>query len=181
MDGDKLYGLPIGGNSKGFYYNKDFCQVQYRRTASLSQGEDQRLFLQQPAHLARLLGGQGAAGGRGRLRPHPDEIRPHEQADLSIVLIGMLIPGNVLFIAEYILVMKAHILNTHWALLLPYTAGALPMSILLIAAFMRNMPLELDEAAIIDGLSVIDLFARIVLPFTVPALVAVLIINNLGN
>ncbi|WP_438434783.1 carbohydrate ABC transporter permease [Gorillibacterium sp. sgz500922] len=99
----------------------------------------------------------------------------------QFVLIGMLIPGNVLFIAQYILVMKMHILNTHWALLLPYTAGALPMSILLIAAFMRNLPLELEEAAIMDGLSAFGLFVRIVLPLTVPAMVTVFIINYLGN
>ncbi|WP_058301245.1 carbohydrate ABC transporter permease [Gorillibacterium timonense] len=99
----------------------------------------------------------------------------------QFVLIGMLIPGNVLFIAQYILVMKMGILNTHWALLLPYTAGALPLSVLLIAAFMRNIPFELEEAAIMDGLSAAGLFARIVLPLTVPALVTVFIINYLGN
>lgn len=98
----------------------------------------------------------------------------------QFVLIGMLIPGNVLFIAQYILVMEMGILNTHWALFLPYTAGALPLSVLLIAAFMKAIPGELEEAAIVDGLSSVGLFARIILPLTLPALVTVFIINFLG-
>jgi raffinose/stachyose/melibiose transport system permease protein len=97
------------------------------------------------------------------------------------VLIGMLIPGNVLFIAQYLLVRNMGILNTHWSLFLPYTAGALPLSVLLIAAFMRSIPGELEEAAIVDGLRAPGLFLRIVLPLTVPALVTVFIINFLGN
>lgn len=98
----------------------------------------------------------------------------------QFVLIGMLIPGNVLFIAQYILVMKMGILNTHWALFLPYTAGALPISVLLIAAFMKSIPGELEEAGIMDGLSSVGLFARIILPVTLPALVTVFIVNFLG-
>ncbi|OUM87328.1 MAG: hypothetical protein BAA01_12370 [Bacillus thermozeamaize] len=74
------------------------------------------------------------------------------------VLIGMFIPGNVLFIAQYLLVMKLGVLNTHWALFLPYTAGALPLGVLLLAAFMKSLPGELEEAAIMDGLSSAGLF-----------------------
>ncbi|WP_040951997.1 carbohydrate ABC transporter permease [Gorillibacterium massiliense] len=99
----------------------------------------------------------------------------------QFVLIGMLIPGNVLFIAQYILVSDMHIVNTHWSLFLPYTAGALPISVLLISAFMKAIPMELEEAAIMDGLSSPGLFVRIILPITVPALVTVFIVNYLGN
>lgn len=99
----------------------------------------------------------------------------------QFVLIGMLIPGNVLFIAQYILVKNMGILNTHWALFLPYTAGAIPMSVLLIAAFMKSIPNELEEAAIVDGLGSFRLFYKIILPLTVPALVTVFIVNFLGS
>jgi raffinose/stachyose/melibiose transport system permease protein len=99
----------------------------------------------------------------------------------QIILLGVLIPGNVLFIAQYILMMDLKILGTHWALFWPYTAGALPFSVLLISAFMKSIPNELEEAAIMDGLSAPGLFARIILPLTVPVLVTVFIINFLGN
>lgn len=98
----------------------------------------------------------------------------------QFVLLGMLIPGNVLFIAQYILVMRLGILGTHWALFLPYTAGAIPTSVLLISAFMKSVPGELEEAGIMDGLSSLGLFARIVLPISLPVLVTVFIVNFLG-
>lgn len=72
-------------------------------------------------------------------------------------------------------------MNTHWALFLPYTAGALPVSVLLIAAFMKSIPNELEEAAIVDGLGALRLFYKIILPLTLPALVTVFIVNFLGS
>ncbi|OXS62590.1 sugar ABC transporter permease [Cohnella sp. CIP 111063] len=103
------------------------------------------------------------------------------KAIYQFILLGMLIPGNVLFIAQYILIQKLGLLDTHWALYLPYTAGALPFSVLLIVAFMKAIPSEMEEAAIVDGLGVIRSFILIILPLTMPALVTVFIINLLGN
>ncbi|OPA81548.1 sugar ABC transporter permease [Paenibacillus selenitireducens] len=99
----------------------------------------------------------------------------------QFILVGMLIPGNALFIAQYILVADMGILGTHWALFLPYTAGAIPLSVLLVSAFMKAIPSEIEEAAVIDGLSAGGMFVRIILPLTVPALVTVFIVNFLGN
>jgi len=63
---------------------------------------------------------------------------------------------------------------------LPYTAGALPISVLLVAAFMRSIPGELEEAGIVDGLGALRLFFLVVLPLTLPALVTVFIVNFIG-
>ncbi|WP_372635867.1 carbohydrate ABC transporter permease [Cohnella sp.] len=103
------------------------------------------------------------------------------KAIYQFILLGMLIPGNVLFIAQYILIQKLGLLDTHWALYLPYTAGALPFSVLLIVAFMKAIPSEMEEAAIVDGLGVVRSFILIIVPLTMPALVTVFIINLLGN
>ena len=73
------------------------------------------------------------------------------------------------------------ILNTHMALILPYVANAIPFTVIILAAFMRSLPGEIEEAAVIDGLRSGGLFARIILPLTVPAIVTVFIINFLGN
>ncbi|MEK0312865.1 carbohydrate ABC transporter permease [Cohnella sp. 56] len=99
----------------------------------------------------------------------------------QFVLIGMLIPGNVLFIAQYFLVRDLHILDTHWALFLPYTAGALPFSVLLLSAFMKSIPHELEEAGTVDGMGAIRMFLKIILPLSIPSLVTVFIVNFLGN
>ncbi|AIQ70011.1 carbohydrate ABC transporter permease [Paenibacillus graminis] len=99
----------------------------------------------------------------------------------SLVLIGMLIPNNALMLPIYTIVRKLHILNTHWALIIPYIANAIPFTIIILAAFMRSLPGEIEEAAVVDGLKAPGIFARIIVPLTVPAMVTVFIVNFLGN
>ncbi|MFC6649798.1 MULTISPECIES: carbohydrate ABC transporter permease [Paenibacillus] len=99
----------------------------------------------------------------------------------SLVLIGMLIPNNALMLPIYTIVRKLHILNTHWALIIPYIANAIPFTIIILAAFMRSLPSEIEEAAVMDGLKAPGIFARIIVPLTVPAMVTVFIVNFLGN
>lgn len=97
------------------------------------------------------------------------------------ILLGMLIPNNSLMLPIYGIMRQLDILNTHMALILPYVANAIPFSVIILAAFMRSLPGEIEEAAVIDGLRSGGLFARIILPLTVPAIVTVFIINFLGN
>ncbi|MFE0559875.1 carbohydrate ABC transporter permease [Paenibacillus lautus] len=97
------------------------------------------------------------------------------------ILIGMLIPNNSLMLPIYGIMRQLDILNTHMALILPYVANAIPFSVIILAAFMRSLPGEIEEAAVIDGLRSGGLFARIIIPLTVPAIVTVFIINFLGN
>jgi len=104
----------------------------------------------------------------------------------QFILIGMLIPGNALLLPIYIMLKDAVIfgqpvLGTHMALILPYTAGAIPFTVIILSAFMRAIPSELEEASVMDGLSAKGIFAKIVMPITVPALVTVFIVNFIGN
>jgi raffinose/stachyose/melibiose transport system permease protein len=99
----------------------------------------------------------------------------------QFILIGMLIPGNALLLPIYIMLKKATILGTHLALIIPYTALAIPFTVIILSAFMRSIPIELEEASVMDGLSAKGIFARIILPITVPALVTVFIVNFIGN
>lgn len=99
----------------------------------------------------------------------------------QLILIGMLIPNNSLLLPIYGMMKKMDILNTHIALILPYVANAIPFSVIILAAFMRSLPGEIEEAAVMDGLRSGGLFARIILPLTVPAIVTVFIVNFLGN
>ncbi|GGH25378.1 carbohydrate ABC transporter permease [Paenibacillus segetis] len=99
----------------------------------------------------------------------------------QLILIGMLIPNNSLLLPIYGIMRNLDILNTHMALILPYVANAIPFSVIILAAFMRSLPGEIEEAAVIDGLSSAGLFARIIIPLTIPAVVTVFIVNFLGN
>ncbi|TYA13176.1 carbohydrate ABC transporter permease [Paenibacillus faecis] len=99
----------------------------------------------------------------------------------QLILLGMLIPNNSLLLPIYGVMRKLHILDTHMALILPYIANAIPFSVIILAAFMRSLPGEIEEAAVIDGLGSAGLFAKVIIPLTVPAIVTVFIINFLGN
>ncbi|MBN3522362.1 carbohydrate ABC transporter permease [Paenibacillus apiarius] len=99
----------------------------------------------------------------------------------QLILIGILIPGNALLLPIYNLMRQFNFLDTHWALLVPYTANAIPFTIVILTAFMRSLPSEIEEAAVVDGLRAPSIFARIIMPLTVPALVTVFIVNFLGN
>ncbi|NWL87435.1 MULTISPECIES: carbohydrate ABC transporter permease [unclassified Paenibacillus] len=99
----------------------------------------------------------------------------------QLILLGMLIPNNSLLLPIYGIMRKLDILDTHMALLLPYVANAIPFSVVILAAFMRSLPGEIEEAAVMDGLSSAGLFVRIIIPLTIPAIVTVFIINFLGN
>lgn len=100
---------------------------------------------------------------------------------LGFITLGMLIPNNSLMLPIYLLIRKMDLLNTHWALIVPYIANALPFTVIILAAFMKSLPGEIEEAAVIDGLRAPGIFFRVVLPLTLPALVTVFIINFLGN
>jgi raffinose/stachyose/melibiose transport system permease protein len=99
----------------------------------------------------------------------------------QLVLLGMLIPNNSLLLPIYGIMRNLGVLDTHYALFLPYIANAIPFSVIILSAFMRSLPGEIEEAAVIDGLSSAGLFARIIVPLTIPAIVTVFIINFLGN
>ena len=99
----------------------------------------------------------------------------------AMILVGMLIPNNALMLPIYLLVKKIGILDTHWALIIPYIANALPFSVIILSAFMKSLPSEIEEAAVMDGLSAKGIFGRIIVPLTIPAMVTVFIVNFLGN
>lgn len=99
----------------------------------------------------------------------------------QIIILGILIPGNALLLPVYNLMRTTNLLDTHWALLIPYAANSIPFSVVILTAFMKSLPGEIEEAAVVDGLRSPGIFARIVMPLTVPALVTVFIVNFLGN
>lgn len=94
---------------------------------------------------------------------------------------GMLIPVSVLLIPVYRLVMVLGVKGTYLALILPYAAFSMSSAILMICAFFRSIPVEMEEAAAIDGCSVYRTFFSIMVPMVKPALVTqgmLMYINN---
>lgn len=84
------------------------------------------------------------------------------------LLSGMMIPYQSIIIAQFLMVSKIGLVDTHWAVILPYLAS--PFSIFLMRQFMQTIPKSYDEAALIDGAGRFRIFWSIILPMSVPSL-----------
>lgn len=104
-------------------------------------------------------------------------------ACFALIMIGMIIPIYSTLLPNFILFKQAGILNSYLSLILPYAAFAIPVSMFIITGFMETIPRALEEAAIMDGLSVPGMIYKIILPLLKPAIatVAVLAFLNCWN
>lgn len=100
---------------------------------------------------------------------------------LSYISLGLIIPAQVIVIPLYLLLQKLGIKNTHLGLILPYSAFALALCILMIYAFLRSLPREIEEAAVIDGCGVYRSFFTIIIPTIRPALSSQIIITFINT
>ncbi len=100
---------------------------------------------------------------------------------LLFVLFFSLFPPLVQVIPVYQILQKAHLLNTLGGLILPYSIFGLPLAVLILMAFFQDVPIELEEAAIVDGLSRFGTFLQIVLPVSIGGLFTTAIIVFVGD
>ena len=89
----------------------------------------------------------------------------------TVLTAGVLIPIIAFMVPYFSLVTKLGLYNTRIALIMVYASVNIPVSIFLITSFMRSIPRELEEAAIIDGCSFVQRFTRIVFPLSQSGLV----------
>ena len=92
----------------------------------------------------------------------------------------LLIPWTLTLIPLFLTIQKLHFFNTWWALILPYSATAQPLLVLIFRGFFEQIPRELLESARVDGCSEGQVLARIVVPLTRPVLLtgAILVMIN---
>jgi multiple sugar transport system permease protein len=96
----------------------------------------------------------------------------------ALMLGTMLLPGEILIIPRYILFQKLKWINTYLPLVVPSWFAASAFFIFLNVQFIRTLPKELDESAIIDGCSLYGVFAYIILPLAKPALISTAVIAS---
>ena len=88
-------------------------------------------------------------------------------------MLGLTIPIHASIVPIYVTLSKLHLLNTYFALIIPYAAFSLAMGILICTGFMTELPMDLDEAACIDGCGTWGIFFRIIVPLMKPAVATV--------
>ena len=91
----------------------------------------------------------------------------------TLLLITYLLPGTLLFIPLYQTLTAMGVINTHTALILTYPTFLLPFATWVLMGYFRSIPVELEEAARIDGASRLYIFWRITLPLAAPAILSV--------
>jgi len=85
-------------------------------------------------------------------------------------MLGLTIPIHASIVPLYTTLSRLSMLNTYWALIIPYSAFSLAMGILISIGFMGDIPYDLDEAAFLDGCGVWGTFLRVIAPLMTPAI-----------
>jgi multiple sugar transport system permease protein len=93
------------------------------------------------------------------------------QIGLSIFL-AYLVPPSILFIPLAYIVFQLGLFDTRWALMLTYPTFLIPFCTWLLMGYFRSIPFELEECALIDGATRLQILTRIVLPLAVPGLIS---------
>jgi raffinose/stachyose/melibiose transport system permease protein len=96
---------------------------------------------------------------------------PFRQGLLNLILAGVLVPIIALMAPYFRLTNALGIYDSLWALIFTYAAINIPISTFLLYGFMRTLPRELEEAAIMDGTGFVGRYWRIILPLTKPGMV----------
>lgn len=114
--------------------------------------------------LALALGAP-ASYALARLRPWGGRVM------LAGVLIVTLFPGILLFLGLLEIIQALGLGNNYLALIIPYTAINLPLTILVLRSFFEQLPKDLEDSARVDGYNTFQMLWEILLPMTLPALV----------
>lgn len=94
----------------------------------------------------------------------------------AIMLVTMMLPTQVTLIPQYTMFHMLGWINTYFPLIVPAFFGS-PFFIFLLIQFIRGLPKELDEAAKIDGCNTFQIYYRIIMPLTLPALMTTAIFS----
>jgi len=107
---------------------------------------------------------------------------PFANTVFMIVLLGLLIPSEVTIVPLFQMFLKAGMVNTHWPLILTPIFGAPSVfATFVMRQFFVTLPVELEEAARVDGLGRFKIFRKIALPLAKPALASVAIFTFLHS
>lgn len=89
------------------------------------------------------------------------------------ILISQVFPVSLIIIPMFLTLQKLHLVNSTTGLILVYVVTNTPFSLWLLRSFILSIPVEVEEAAAIDGANLIQILRRIVVPLLIPGLVVV--------
>lgn len=93
----------------------------------------------------------------------------------SFILVGQLLPTAAIIVPLFITLRWLGLVNTYLGLILVYMILTLPLSVWMLTSYFKAIPVELEEAAIIDGASRLGVLFRVTLPLSLPGIVAIVV------
>jgi ABC-type glycerol-3-phosphate transport system permease component len=96
---------------------------------------------------------------------------------LSLILAVTMFPQISIVSPLYLLLRTLRLIDTYPGLILPYLTFAMPLAVWLLVGFFRQLPFDLEEAALVDGATRWQSFTRVILPVSVPALATTAILT----
>lgn len=100
---------------------------------------------------------------------------PHKNILLIYVIATMLVPFQVTIVPLYIVVRDLGIQNSYWAMILPWFAS--PFVIFALIQFFKEIPKEMDEAAIMDGANYFHILRHVIVPLSIPGLITMALLE----
>jgi multiple sugar transport system permease protein len=104
---------------------------------------------------------------------------PGKRVVFGVIIATLFVPGFVFLIPNYLIVNSLGWLDTLWAVILPSAGGA--FGVFFLRQFFSSLPMELEEAAEIDGANRWQTFTRVVLPLSKPGISTLLVLSFLTN
>jgi len=96
-----------------------------------------------------------------------------QQASMFSFLLPTMFPGVVTIIPQFLLFASLGLVDTYWAVIIPFIVGSLSLSIFIMKSAFDSIPREIDEAAMIDGAGEFRIFYRMLVPLTLPSIATV--------
>lgn len=95
---------------------------------------------------------------------------------MLLIQVGMVIPVYVIVISLFQLMGAMDLRSTYQGMILVYTATALPISVVIFSGYFKSLPIELEEAAFMDGCGILKSFIYIMIPMVYPAITTIVIV-----
>lgn len=95
-----------------------------------------------------------------------------KEATSFFILVTQMVPPVILLLPYFLIISKIGLYNTYFALIITYVSFTIPFCTLMLRSFFDSIPRELDEAALIDGCSWFQTLFRIIVPISVPSIIA---------
>lgn len=99
----------------------------------------------------------------------------------TLLVLGMMIPIHATLLPNYKIYNMVGLTDTIWALLIPYVAFSLPQAMFLMTSFLESIPVELEEAAVMDGCGIYRIVFQIITPLLKSSIATVAIMTFLNN